>query len=104
MATPFDFDVCTEANAVVLQLSGQLDVATADLDRFAEAVQDGDGMVVVDMSELTFVDSTGLGLLVGFQTLVNTAGRAFALRSPTRRVEQLMALTGLDRVLGVERA
>ena len=104
MATPFAFDVRAEDGARVLVLSGELDVATADLDRLAGAIEDSDRSVVVDMEGVTFIDSTALGMLVGFQKLVNQRGLAFAIRRPTRRVEQLMAMTGLDRVLGIEAA
>ena len=104
MATPFEFDVRSEPGARVLLLMGELDVASPDLDELANVIQESDRTVVVDMSGITFIDSTGLGLLVGFQKLVNQRGLAFALRSPTRRVEQLMQMTGLDRVLGVETA
>lgn len=102
MATPFEFEVVSEPGTKVLVLMGELDVASPDLDELALAIQDSDRTVVVDMGGITFIDSTGLGLLVGFQKLVNQRGLAFALRHPTRRVEQLMQMTGLDRVLGVE--
>jgi anti-sigma B factor antagonist len=102
MTTPFAFDARREDGACVVALRGEFDVATADLDRLAELVQQSDSSVVVDLDAVTFVDSTALGLLVGFQKLVNQRGLAFAIRRPTRRVEQLLAITGLDRVLGVE--
>lgn len=104
MAAPFGFDVRREAGIRVLVVTGELDVATADLDRFAEVIDDSDTSVVIDMAGVTFVDSTALGLLVGFQKLVNQRGLCFAIRRPTKRVEQLLSLTGLDRVLGVEAA
>lgn len=77
-------------------------MSSPGLDELAGEIQGSDRTVVVDMSGITFIDSTGLGLLVGFQKLVNQRGLAFALRNPTRRVEQLMQMPGLDRVLGVE--
>lgn len=102
MATPFEFDVQSEPGARVLVLMGELDMSSPGLDELAGEIQGSDRSVVVDMTGITFIDSTGLGLLVGFQKLVNQRGLAFALRNPTRRVEQLMQMTGLDRVLGVE--
>lgn len=104
MATPFGFDVRSEDGARVILLSGELDVATAELDQLAGAIQESDTSVVVDVEGVTFIDSTALGMLVGFQKLVNQRGLCFSIRRPTRRVEQLLALTGLDRVLGIDAA
>jgi anti-anti-sigma factor len=104
MAVPFAVDVRDEDGARVLHLTGEFDVATADLDLLADAVHDTDAMVVVDMAAVTFIDSAGLGLLVGFQSLVNQQGRAFAIRRPTRHIERVLAVSGLDRVLGTEAA
>lgn len=59
-------------------------------------------LLALDLSGVTFMDSTGLGVLV---TLNNTAvrgGRRVVLVDPTPRIRQLLELTALDTVLDVE--
>jgi anti-sigma B factor antagonist len=89
----------------VVVLAGQLDLATADRaeDVFAglaaETSPDRDrAAVVVDMSELTFMDSTGLRVLLR----AAHRGHALRLRRPTRIIRRLIAVTGLDTTLPVE--
>jgi anti-sigma B factor antagonist len=55
--------------------------------------------VVVDLADLSFIDSTGLGALVaGFQR-ARDAGIAFRLARPSRGVRQILVLSGLLEVV-----
>lgn len=92
----------------VVILSGQLDLATAHRaqDAFASVGSsvgssvDGShaGNVVVDMTDLTFMDSSGLTVLL---TAVRR-GYALRLRRPTNSIRRLIAATGLTQTLPVE--
>ena len=57
--------------------------------------------VIIDMSHINYVDSTGLGELVGTMQRFNEKGRDMALVNPHKRVMSLLELTGLDRELRV---
>lgn len=61
-------------------------------------LNDGDGSVLVDLSAVDHVDSTGLGELVGYLQRFSEQGRRMALLSPPDRVRNLLRLTKLDEV------
>jgi anti-sigma B factor antagonist len=61
------------------------------------------GDVVVDLSRLSFIDSTGLNVLVDAYKRLTTSGHQMTLRAPARRVMAVLEITGLDAVLNIER-
>ena len=97
IVTNLDFD----AGTATVALRGEVDVLTVDQVRVAltEALAAGPLEIVVDLSELTFIDSTGLGALIfGFQR-AREAGVRFRLAHPTRSVRQILVLSGLLEVV-----
>ncbi|MDH2429979.1 STAS domain-containing protein [Sphaerisporangium sp. TRM90804] len=67
-----------------------------------EAVDAGDGDLVVDLSELELIDAAGLGVLVGTHRRALRAERRLVLRGVPPRVMRLLAVTRLHRVIRVE--
>ena len=53
------------ADCAVLQISGEVDVYTAPQARVIQLLDDGARHVIADLREVDFLDSTGLGALVG---------------------------------------
>lgn len=64
----------------------------------------GDGTVHIrlDLSSIDFIDSTGIGAIVGAHQVARRAGGDLILRSPTRQVMRALELTSLVDVLEVE--
>ncbi len=58
--------------------------------------------VVVDLSQVDFVDSAGVGVLVGAHRAAEKAGRRFVIRHPSHRVSVLLEVTGLKRLFAIE--
>jgi len=84
----------------VLWLSGEFDMA--EIDRFlrtATAQVDGRRQVVLDLSGLTFLDSSGIGAIVRFANFVRAKG--LFLRNPSERAGTVLAMAGIDRLTGV---
>jgi anti-sigma B factor antagonist len=79
-----------------LVLSGELDMATTP---GVEAVIVGCAAsarrLTVDLSKLTFMDSTGLGLMLSAQQLCQASGAEFALVPGPRNVQSVFEVTGL---------
>jgi anti-sigma B factor antagonist len=90
--------------ATVLALTGILDLATsAEVEQaVGEALDEGQG-VALDLSELSMCDSTGLGALVRLYRQAEAAGLAFRLCDPRPHVADLLAMTGIDKVIPVDR-
>jgi anti-sigma B factor antagonist len=93
--------VSKEGDQTVLALAGDLDVYTAThlRERLVDLIADARPDLVIDLAELAFVDSTGLGTLVDGMKRVRQAGGSMALRSPTPAVQRVIDITGLSRVL-----
>jgi anti-sigma B factor antagonist len=85
----------------VLRLVGEFDVAGA---LEVRARLDGlDGPIEIDCSGVTFIDSSGLGLLVAVHRACSAQGAKLLIVDPSPRVAQLLELTGLDAALDVRR-
>lgn len=77
---------------------GDLDVRSApDLRRDVSRALDGaPGDVELDLSQVTFIDSSALGALVEIKRMVEDDGRALRLVGVSRKVTRVLQLTGLD--------
>ena len=87
----------------IVALSGEVDIYTAPQfkERMLELLDAGVDKLVVDLSSVTFIDSTALGVLIGGVRRVRTAGGAMALVVTSRSVERVLSITGLDRVFTI---
>jgi len=96
-------DINTENDAVVFTLHGTLDLATAPIARaaFLEAANEGKHQIVVDLSRVEFLDSTGLGALIGGHRRASENGGGMRLVVNDGPILRLLNITGLMRVLQV---
>jgi len=87
----------------IVAVSGDVDISTSpDLrEALAEAVAAGNRAIVVDLSAVRFVDSTGLGVLVGAYTAVRNAGGRLSVVNDHAPVLKVFTITALHDVLGV---
>jgi anti-sigma B factor antagonist len=83
-----------------VQVGGELDLDTAR--QLAESMDALAGLVVVDLADVTFIDSTGLSVLLREHRRLDDSGGRLVLRGLTSATVRLFAETGLDRVLRVE--
>ena len=58
--------------------------------------------VVLDLSAVDFMDSSGLGIIMGRRAFADKLGAAFALADPSRRVARIIELAGLSRIIPIE--
>jgi anti-sigma B factor antagonist len=86
----------------VVEVSGEVDVYAAPelRDRLTEILADGRS-VVVDLTEVGFLDSTGLGALVSARTAAAERGASLPLVCTHERILKLFAITGLDGVFTI---
>lgn len=88
------------ADCAVLRVGGEVDLYTAPVlrERLAELFAVGVTHVVIDTSGITFLDSSGLGLLVGWQKRLRARSGSLALVANQPRIVQLFELVGLTRL------
>lgn len=97
------FRLGDDGEAETLYVSGELDVASAPaLEHAVAHAIDGQGAEFrLDLSGLTFMDSSGAGGLVQVHHRVGAIGRRLVIVSPMRIVRRVIDLMGLDQVLDV---
>jgi anti-sigma B factor antagonist len=89
--------------AAVVDVRGELDVTTVDafrtllVDTIARLRP---ARVVVDMSRVTFMDSTGIGALVSGYNAAREIGAGFAVANPSSFVRRQLHITGLTEMFG----
>jgi anti-anti-sigma factor len=90
-----------QTGAAVVRLDGRLDLMTAGdtKQRIVEVVAGGQRRLVVDMAKVDFVDSSGLGAIVGVLKAARQAGGDLRIARPTGQLRSILELTMLDRVL-----
>jgi len=93
--------VSRDGDGATLTLAGELDLATADMvrEKLAEARGDGASRVVVDLRRLTFIDSTGIWLLLS-AVKEDDDGRLSFIPSESVAVQRVFAVTGVADLFG----
>ena len=84
-----------------IQVEGELDSTTAAQLREQLAGAVGYEATVIDLRDVAFVDSAGLGALVGGVRRIREAGRSVAICCTRPSVRRLLGMTGFDRLVPV---
>ena len=94
------------ADGIRLQVSGDVDLAAAPdlLEAILEAGRScaAGEHVVLDLAGVTFIDSSGLALLVDAHRRITAQDQVLLLGAVPERVQRLLELTGLDQLLRLE--
>lgn len=87
----------------VLRVAGEVDVYTAPKlrEKLVQLVGDGHHHIVVDMTDVDFLDSTGLGVLVGGLKRVLSHDGSLALVCDQERILKIFRITGLTKVFPI---
>jgi anti-sigma B factor antagonist len=96
---PFAVDVQRRADVAIVQPRGELDVATVETLRAALDEVDIPGRLVLDLRGLSFIDSTGLHLLVTLHRRSQRDGFELTLVAPAAPIDRAITLSGLDEAL-----
>ena len=87
----------------VLEVKGEVDLYTSPAlrERIVELVEEGQIRVIVDLQEVGFLDSSGLGALVGALKRVNERGGRLMLVCPEGSPLKVLTITGLDKIFPI---
>lgn len=92
-------------NMVTAYLSGEIDHHTAkkirdEIDSFIEKNQPS--LLIMDFGEVNFMDSSGIGLVMGrFKTMQSLGGKVM-VQNPSLHIRKVMRLAGLDRIANIQ--
>ena len=91
------YQVTADGNATV-QVSGELDIATADqaYAYLRDVVDHQDGSVTMNLAGLTFCDAAGLGVLARVARHARRTGRSLKLTAARPALLRIMRITGMD--------
>jgi anti-anti-sigma factor len=100
---PFSVTVATDGDRATVALRGELDLS--GVDRAREAVQEAEAaspsLLVLDFSQLDFIDSTGLEVVLRAARRAHDTGGRLVVQRPSRYVRKLLELTAIDRSLDI---
>lgn len=99
----FSVDVREEGGATLLAVSGELDLRTSPEleEQLSRAFDGGAELVILDLRQIEFMDSTGLRVLLSAHQRAHDTGRRFALVRGADQVERVLTLTGVRDLLTV---
>jgi anti-sigma B factor antagonist len=97
-------DPCWSGTRCILALSGEVDLDTVELLREAvtTAIRADCHDLVVDLNDVTYIDSAGLGVLVGTHKRLTADQRSLTVRCSEPRVLRLFAITGLTDLFAID--
>jgi anti-sigma B factor antagonist len=99
----FDLETETNGSSALVRIRGDLDLQVVD--RVTEVLtrieSDEPDLLVIDLGRLTFMDSTGMGMIAAAHIRARDAGRRFAVVRPPAGVRQAFDRTKLDEVITV---
>ena len=103
-APPFGLRTTTSGTRATVTVTGEVDLATAGrLEReMAKAIAAGARTLVLDLSQVGFMSSSGLHVLIAADSTLRAQGGRLLIASAHAVVQRLLCLTGLDERFSFE--
>lgn len=97
-------DIKNENGAAVARLSGEIDHHNAkefrtELDRYIVTAQPRE--LAIDFGDITFMDSSGIGLIMGRSKLMRECGGSLEVRNPQPYIRRVLKLSGIERIVKI---
>ena len=91
---------------LLVKLAGEIDhhsAVTVRSELDGKICQIRPNKTVLDLSDIDFMDSSGLGLIMGRYALMHKLGGELTLKNPNERVIRIFELAGLGRIIKIEK-
>ena len=87
-----------------VSLEGELDVSTADeLKKYLHKLVDEKNIdMKLNLEDLDYIDSTGLGVMIGILKRLKIEGKEVYIEKPKNNVRKIFNITGLDKIFKLE--
>ena len=93
----------SEAGHHVIAVRGEIDLFTAPelKQALTEAIEGGEHRVAIDLTDVSFLDSTALGVLIGAVKRLRSRGGALAIVNTEPSIAKTFEITGLDQIFTI---
>ena len=100
---PLEIEVQASEERTLVTLSGELDASTASAlyDKLSDLEVEDTRNVVLDLAQVTFMDSTGLAVIVTEHKRLQHSDGSLTIFSPPSSVRRLFEITGLTTLLDI---
>lgn len=97
-------DIKSEDGVAVAVLSGEIDHHNAkeirqQLDKYIISVQPKE--LAIDFRNISFMDSSGIGLIMGRYKLIHECGGSLVVRNPQSYIRRVLKLSGIERLVRI---
>ena len=97
-------DIKNDNGSAVAKLTGEIDhhnakELRAELDRFIVTAQPKE--LTMDFGGITFMDSSGIGLIMGRSRLMKECGGRLEVRDPQPYIRRVLKLSGIERIVKI---
>ena len=97
-------DIRSENGTAVAKLSGEIDHHNAkelriQLDRYIISAQPRE--MAIDLGSITFMDSSGIGLIMGRSKLMKECGGRLEVRNTQPYIKRVLKLSGIERIVKI---
>ena len=98
-------EIFSQGDVLNLKINGDIDHHSVkrireDIDRKISSFMPS--CVYFDLSCVDFMDSSGLGLILGRYALTKDIGARLVLLNPSKRIKKILALAGIERIIDIE--
>lgn len=96
-------EICEHAKdwGILVELNGSLDVGTKEEFLSVPSLRDGQQHVILDLAQVDYLDSSGLGALVQVIRSFRDTGKAIALARLQESVLKLLEFTSIDQIVSI---
>lgn len=93
-----------QADSITVQVVGEVDVSCANQlrDALYDAIEHTTSQVIVDLSDMPYIDSTGIGVLMGSVHHAHNQQKTLIAAHPTKNVMRVFGMLGVVDALGIQ--
>jgi anti-anti-sigma factor len=97
--------VACEDGVTIVSVAGELDVSNAArlVQKLNDVISIGVSQLILDIEQLSYMDSAGLSVLIGAHKQMELAGGSFRVMAPSHIVSRLFEVTGVESHLAIHR-
>ena len=97
-------DIKSENGYAVAMLNGEIDHHNAkeireEIDRFIIANQPKE--LAIDFADISFMDSSGIGLIMGRYKLISECGGRLVVKNPRQYIKRVLKISGIERIVRI---